>query len=99
MLRDQTPVVCETPTPGRQSTRIGRWKYDLVRRAILDAVPDHNEGLAFQDLPGEVARRLSAEEKRDLGSVSWYTTVVKLDLEVKGQLRRLTGSPQRLVRV
>jgi hypothetical protein len=43
-------------------------------------------------------RRLAADERDGLGSVSWYTTVVKLDLEVKGELRRLPGSPQRLVR-
>ena len=43
-------------------------------------------------------RRLAADERDGLGSVSWYTTVVKLDLEVKGELRRLSSSPQRLVR-
>lgn len=96
--RDQTPVLCETPTPGRQATRIARWKYDLLRQAILDAVPLGAEGLAFKDLPREVERRLAADERDGLGSVSWYTTVVKLDLEVKGELRRLPGSPQRLVR-
>ncbi len=32
-------VVCETPTPGKQPTRIDRWKYDAVRRAILKVTP------------------------------------------------------------
>jgi len=96
---DEEKVVCETPTPGKQSTRIDRWKYDAVRRAILEAVPAAGEGLAFRDLPKEVARRLSADERSRLGSVSWYTTTVKLDLEVKGELRRVPRVvPQRLLR-
>lgn len=100
MARDEERVVCETPTPGKRPTRIPAWKYDLLRRAILDVVPVDGGGLAFKELPAAVSRRLSADERRRLGSVSWYTTVVKLDLEVKGELRRLDGSrPQRLVRV
>lgn len=99
MARDQERVVCETPTPGKRPTRIPRWKYELVRRAILEAVPADGGGMAFKELPDQVARRLSAEDRSGLGSVSWYTTVVKLDLEVKGELRRVDGSrPQRLVR-
>lgn len=99
MARDEERVVCETPTPGKQPTRIPQWKYDLVRRAILEAVPVDGNGVAFKELPAAVAVRLSQEERAGLGSVSWYTTVVKLDLEVRGELRRLDGSrPQRLVR-
>lgn len=99
MARDEDRIVCQTPTPGKRSTRIPRWKYDLVRRAILDVVPVDGDGYAFKNLPDAVSHRLSDTERAGLGSVSWYTTVVKLDLEVKGELRRLAGSrPQRLVR-
>jgi len=92
-------AVCETPTPGKQSTRIDRWKYDAVRRAILEVVPAAGEGLAFRELPRKVAERLSEDERSRLGSVPWYTTTVKLDLEVKGELRRVPGVvPQRLLR-
>lgn len=94
---DDERVSCQTPSAGKQSASIQRWKYDTVRRAILQAVSGTGDGLAFKDLPGEVARALSAEERSRLGSVSWYTTVVKLDLEVKGELRRVPGArPQRL---
>lgn len=97
-MRDEERVVCETPTPGKRPTRIPRWKYELVRRAILESVPVDGDGLAFQELPAAVSGRLSREERVKLGSVSWYTTVVKLDLEVRGELRRIDGSrPQRLI--
>lgn len=92
-------VVCRTPTPGKKPTRIEAWKYDLVRKAILEMVPRSGEGVAFADLPKLVAAALTADERRRLGSIPWYTTTVKLDMEVRRELQRLKGvSPQRLLR-
>ena len=92
-------VLCETPTIGKQATRIHKWKYEAVRRAILTAVAD-KDGVLFKDLPGKVECLLTAKEKKELGSVSWYTTCVKLDLEVKGEIMRKPGtSPQRLFKI
>ena len=92
-------VTCQTPTPGKKSTRIARWKYAAVREAILDSLSHPSEGVLFKDLAGLVGERLSPEIKRNLGSLGWYTTTVKLDLEVKGEIRRLKNSgPQRRVK-
>jgi hypothetical protein len=97
-------IVCETPTPGKQPVRIEAWKYLAVRDALLRVLPAQGrgtsepQGLAFRELPALVWQALSPEDRAQLGSASWYTTTVKLDLEVKGQVRRLPGSPQRLVR-
>lgn len=97
--QDEERVLCQTPTPGKQATRIPRWKYDAIRRAIHEAMAASADGMAFKDLPREVARFLSDAEREQIGSVSWYTTVVKLDLEVKGELKREPGArPQRLHR-
>ena len=90
-------VACETPTPGKKPTRIHKWKYDLLRDAILDIVGSSHDGVEFKSLPGLVESRLSPEQLSDLGSVSWYTTCVKLDMEVKGDIARVSGvRPQRL---
>ena len=92
-------VICETPTPGKKSTRIDKWKYEAVRRAILKSVPKNKTGIVFKTLPDQVELHLKPEEKAKLGSVGWYTTCVKLDLEVKGKIQRVVGrSPQRLIR-
>ena len=92
-------VLCKTPTPGKQPTRIPKWKYEAVRHAILKVVPKDEPGIRFAELAGEVEKLLPAEDKDRLGSVSWHTTVVKLDMEVKGEILRIVGSnPQRLVR-
>jgi len=93
-------VLCETPSPGKQPTRIDRWKSDAIRQAILSCVPMRGEGVAFRDLPTLVTQKLSAKNRQAVGSIKWYTTVVKLDLEVKGEIERVDGvSPQRLRRV
>ncbi|MBL8520831.1 MAG: hypothetical protein JNK75_09165 [Betaproteobacteria bacterium] len=91
-------VVCKTPTPGKAPVAIEAWKHACVRRAILDVLPRDGDGMRFIDLPDAVRRQLGPEELRTLGSVSWYVTTVKLDLEVKGEVRRQPGTPQRLVR-
>lgn len=96
---DGSRVTCRTPTPGRQPVRIASWKYRAVRDALLGLLPTRGEGVPFRELPALVAGALAPEERSRLGSASWYTTTVKLDLEVRGRIRRLPGSPQRLLKV
>ena len=92
-------IICKTPTPGKKPTRIDQWKYVAIRRAILNALPKSGKGLPFKALAEHVERHLAPDELRDLGSVSWYTTTVKLDLEVRGEIRRVDGMrPQRLLK-
>jgi hypothetical protein len=90
-------VLCQTPTPGKQPTRIDRWKYDLVRSAILAVVRSSEQGVEFRVLPALVEQQIEPGNLSKLGSVSWYVTTVKLDLEVNGEIERIPGSkPQRL---
>lgn len=90
-------VFCKTPSEGTPKT-IDKWKYDAVRRAILNILKSQPEGVFFSELAGMVGQNLSEYEKQNLGNVAWYTTTVKLDLEVKGEIRRLEKvTPQKLV--
>ncbi len=92
-------ITCKTPSPGKQPTRIAQWKYDVVRSALLRLVPKKGDGVIFRDLPKMVAKALKPNELKQLGSASWYTTVVKLHLEVIGELKRVPdATPQRLLR-
>ena len=78
---------------GKQGVNIDRAKYDTIRAAILGATSAEGE-IRFKDLPAAVEEAL--EEPFD-GSLSWYITTVKLDLEARGLLERVPGSsPQRL---
>ncbi len=99
MPEDCTKTTCRTPTPGKKPTRIDRWKYDVLRKAILKVVPKRGEGVEFGKLAPLVKKELPKKQLAELGSVSWFTTTVKLDLEVRGEIYRIDGvSPQRLLR-
>ncbi len=99
MPNKEPTTLCKTPTPGKKGTRIAQWKYDCLRRVILKIVPRTKTGIAFQELPKLVEKSLTPQERKTLGSVTWYTVTVKLDLEVRGDLVRIAGAkPQRIRR-
>jgi len=78
---------------GKQGVNIDKGKYDMVRQAIEETL-QAQPGTTFGELTDEVGRRIG--DVFD-GSVSWYVTSVKLDLEARGVLERIDGrSPQRL---
>jgi hypothetical protein len=81
------------PDENKAVVNIDRHKYELVREAILATIRERGQVL-FKQLSGEVTERLP--ESFD-GSVGWYTTTVKLDLEARGLIERLPDkSPQVL---
>lgn len=86
-------ITMNNPNTGRTDGTIAASMYHPVRRAILDALAEH-DGLRFGDLRAEVEARTDAN-LWETASPGWYTTTVKLDLEARGLLRR-DGSPQRL---
>jgi Family of unknown function (DUF6958) len=79
---------------GKQGVHIERTKYDLIRKAILASI-DQEGVITFQDLPGSVESHL--EEPFD-GSIGWYTTTVKLDLEARGLIERVPNESPQLLR-
>ena len=98
-MSSDNKVMCQTPTPGRQPTRIDRWKYDLVHSAILAVIPTNDQGVEFRELPGLVEDHINPADLEKLGSVSWYTTTVKLDMKVKRELERIPGSKPLKLRI
>jgi hypothetical protein len=92
-------VLCRTPTPGKSAKRIDRRKYELLRAAILESLSVEEPGVLFTDLFGLVAKRLTPRQRKEIGSIPWYTTTVKLEMEVAGDIARVPdSSPQRLIR-
>jgi hypothetical protein len=71
-----------------------------VRQAILTAVPRRTDGCPFRELPATLRGIIPGRDLRRLGSLTWYTVTVKLDLEARGEIERVPGvQPQRLRRV
>ncbi|MCY4543463.1 MAG: hypothetical protein OXB95_13895 [Rhodobacteraceae bacterium] len=80
-------IVCRTPSPGKKgTTRIPKWKFDCIRRSILDELRQGD--VAFSQLASKVESSLSAKELERLGSIGWHVTSVKLELECRGEIRR-----------
>ncbi len=78
---------------GKQGVNISRQKHDVMRQAILDALSVHGE-MTFTDLTEEVRHNLGSTFE---GSINWYVTTVKLDLEARGEITRTPKkTPQRL---
>jgi len=97
MSNREEKILCLTPTPGKQGTRIDQWKYETLRRAIRRAVPKNKVGVEFVKLPELVRSHLADDELKKLGSLTWYVTTVKLHLEVIGEIERVPNSkPQRI---
>ena len=73
---------------GKAGVNIDKQKYDTMRKAVLQSLQVHGT-MTFKELTAEVRRRL---EGRFAGSISWYVTTVKLDLEARGEIARVPKS-------
>lgn len=83
---------------GKQGVRIEKDKYDAMAAALLEVIPGNEPGVRFTELEELLAPHLPQDVYTEDVSVSWYLTTIKLDLEARGAIARLKGSPQRLVR-
>lgn len=78
---------------GKQGVNLDNKRYVLIKQAILEVIHEHDE-IAFKALAAAVAERLPKEFD---GSVPWYVTTIKLDLEAREFIERVPGkTPQHL---
>ena len=78
---------------GKTGVNIKKVKYDSIKEAILASLGEQEE-LTFNALNQHVQAKL--KDCFD-GSIPWYVTTVKLDLEARGMIERIPKtSPQRL---
>jgi hypothetical protein len=92
-MKKNNKIYARTITPGKKGTNIDKEKYQLIYDAILETLKEKGE-IPFNLLSKAVKARL--RESFD-GSVAWYTTTVKLDMEYRGIIERISGrKPQHL---
>ncbi len=72
------------PDPMQHSVHVEKAKYDMVREAILENLLE-NGPMTFKQLGEKVETQL--QDVFD-GPVKWYYTIVRQDMEVRGELRR-----------
>ena len=79
----------------KQGVNISREKYEIICEAILSILQTEKE-MTFMNLSRAVEKQVNGNFE---GSVTWYVTTVKLDLEARGQLKRVPNSRPQLVRL
>ncbi len=83
------------PEPRKQGVRIEKKKYDLIRNAILENLHTYGS-LSFTKLGNLLEDQLL---KTFDGSVMWYYTTVKLDMEARGEIRRVPRTSPQLIEI
>ena len=78
---------------GKQGVNIEKVKYDLISTSIIEILREEGP-CSFKVLGQKVKHRLKGKFN---GSVSWYYTTVKLDLEARGTIERVTNNSPQMV--
>jgi hypothetical protein len=75
---------------GKQGVNISKRKYNIMRQAIIECL-SQGEELTYSQLANAVEERLAGQFD---GSLRWYFTTVKLDLEARQIMERTSSKPQ-----
>lgn len=79
----------------KQGVNISKDKYDIIRKVILSVLREQNE-MPFTKLSKAVEKEVSGSFD---GSITWYVTTVKLDLEARGEIKRVPKSRPQLLQI
>lgn len=79
----------------KQGVNISKEKYDTIRNAILCVLQTEKE-ITFMKLSRAVEKEVNG---RFDGSITWYVTTVKLDMEARGEIKRVPNSRPQLVKL
>jgi hypothetical protein len=79
----------------KQGVNINKQKYETIRTAILSTLEIEKE-MTFMNLSRAVEKKVNGNFD---GSVTWYVTTVKLDMEARGEIKRVPNSRPQLVRL
>jgi hypothetical protein len=79
----------------KMGVKISKEKYEIIRKAILSTLRKQKE-MTFMNLSRAVEQEVNGNFD---GSVNWYVTTVKLDLEARGMVKRVPNSRPQLVKL
>ncbi len=77
----------------KPGVNISKEKYEVIRKAIMSTLRKQKE-MTFMNLSRAVEKEVRGNFD---GSVTWYVTTVKLDLEARGEIKRVPNSRPQLV--
>ncbi|MEL6308200.1 MAG: hypothetical protein AAFR81_09705 [Chloroflexota bacterium] len=79
---------------GKQGVNIDKTKYDTVANTITDILREGD--VTFSALTDKVGEAIGDDFD---GSVGWYVTTVKLDLEARGTIERIPNQSPQVLRL
>ena len=93
-------VQLRNPDPTKKTARIAADTHAVARRTVLAIVPAEEPGITLDAYLAEMSSRLPKAAGWDPSlSPGWYAMAMKLDLEARGELKRINRRPpQRLIR-
>jgi hypothetical protein len=80
---------------GKKGANISKQKYDLIKQSIINTLREQGV-MTFYGLHDAVSRELTG---RFEGSIGWYYTTVKLDLEARKIIERIPRSKPQQIRL
>jgi len=83
------------PDLRKKGINIEKDKYNLIKNAILKKLSEKQE-MRFMDLTKEISRELKGSFK---GSINWYVTTIKLDLEARKKIERVPNEQPQALRI
>jgi hypothetical protein len=83
------------PELANQGVRIDQAKYDAVHAAIFENLREYGP-MTFTQLGALVEEQL---QTTFTGSIMWYYTAIKLDMEARGEIRRVPNSRPQVIEV
>lgn len=92
---DEEKILTLHPEEGKKGVNINRAKYEMIRQTILNAIRSQGT-ITFRGLVSLVEYNL---RHRFEGSIPWYVTTVKLDMEARGEIERIPGSGEQKIRL
>lgn len=94
---DEKIEIENVASPGRV-VRVDRAKYEAMRKALLNVLPDTAPGLTVAEAKAKLLPLLPRERFPGGEKAGWWLKAVQLDLEAKGILQREASKPLRLHR-
>ena len=92
---EEEKILTLHPEEDKQGVNISRSKYDMIHQAIRDAIRSQGT-ISVKGLVSLVEYNL---RNRFEGSIPWYVTTVKLDMEARGEIERIPGPGEQKIRL
>jgi hypothetical protein len=88
-------ILTQHPDKNKNGNKINKKKYDIIRASILTCL-EAQPMMSYTDMANCV--RESLKDNFD-GSINWYVEVVKLDLEAKNIIIRISETRPQLYKL